>query len=153
MYDGHFRFLAGLIRAYATASSADSSEPVATWELGARLEVACELHAAIAAFDQRIAQDVLAGRAPDDRAVALQVRDLYADWERHAARWVARLRAAEAAGDNVACAERFKAAVLDARSVLSLTLDQLDESARQLKHGQKRSMAEVVDGLRRRLGA
>jgi hypothetical protein len=50
-------------------------------------------------------------------------------------------------------AESFRDAILDARSILHLTLDQLEESARQLRAGQRRTMAEVVDGIRRRMGA
>lgn len=153
MFERHLRFLRALTDGFVAASEHDKLDALKPWELELRFSNALMIYQAIVDFDERVAQEVLAGHVADDRALADGIRTLYGDWERQSPSLVARLKVAEAAGEKLAGAEPFKEAVLDVRSVLSLTLDQLDESARQFRSGQKRSMGEVVDAIRRRVGA
>lgn len=153
MFERHLRFLRALTDGFVSAAEHDSVATLEPWELELRFSNAVMIYEAIVGFDERVAQEVLAGEIADDRAIADGIRKLYADWERQSSPLVARLKLAEAAGEKLQGAEAFKEAVLDARSVLSLSLDQLDESVRQLRAGEKRSMGEVVDAIRRRVGA
>jgi hypothetical protein len=153
MCDSHFQFLAAQIDAYARSIEETDPGAFECWDLHFRLRVGVTLHAAIAELDERLAAEALAGQLPYDRTVSERIRKLYADWERPSARMVPRLKELWSKGCQVETGDEFKSAVLDARSMLTLSLDQLDESARQLKAGMRRSMAEVVDGVRRRMGA
>jgi len=153
MLDSHFQFLDAQIDAYARSLESTDLNALDCWDLHLRLRVAVALHSAISELDERLAAEVLASRLPYDRAVSERLRKLYADWERPSTRIVPRLKELWGKGCQVQSGDDFKNAVLDARSMLALSLDQLDESARQLKAGMRRSMAEVVDGVRRRMGA
>ena len=153
MFDSTFSFLDAQVGALLRAVAAGALDAIPAWELQVRLNVAVAAHRGISDLDEHLADENLKSAGPLDRDLAEQVRTLYADWDRAITPLVHRLKALESAGVKLTGSEPFKDAVLDARSILSLSLDQLDESARQLREGSRRSMPEVVDGIRRRLGA
>ncbi len=55
----------------------------------------------------------------------------------------------QASGASVKGAQEFKQAVLLARAVLDISLDRLEQSARQARDGRLRSVGEIRDELRR----
>jgi hypothetical protein len=147
------QFLNGQLAAYSESWQDEHASALACWELEARIKLAVALFEIIRDFDERLARDALAGKMQWDRPLADEIRELYAAWEKPTARIVPQLLEMSKGGFVVEGEEAFKGAVLDARSMLSFSLDRLEESARQAREGKTRSLAEVADGIRRRLGA
>ena len=147
------RFVTDQLRAYNESGDAQGPAPLDCWDVEARIRVALAIFQVISDLDERLARTVMAQGGKFDRGTSEQIRELYAAWERPAARIVPQLKALRKAGTKVEGGDAFVNAVLEARSMLHLSLDELDETAAQLRRGEKRTMAEVMDGVRRRLGA
>jgi hypothetical protein len=147
------QFLSGQLSAFSKSWQAEHADALACWEMEGRIKVAVALFEVIRDFDERLAREALEGTITWDRALADEIRTLYASWERLTIHLIPQLKAASAKGFTVEGSEAFKSAVLDVRSVLNISLDRLEESARQAREGKTRPLAEVADGIRRRLGA
>ena len=147
------QFLSGQLSAFSESWRDEHANALACWEIEGRVKVALALFEVIRDFDERVARDALAGAVTWDRALADEIRKLYAGWEKLTVHILPQLKALAGEGFNVEGGEAFKAAVLDVRSVLNCSLDRLEESARQAREGKTRPLAEVADGIRRRLGA
>jgi hypothetical protein len=152
MVEAISRFVTDQLVTYDNSVSRDQANPPDRWNVEARIIVAMAIFEVIEGLDRRLAQVT----EPDpvaDRALSNRIRDLYATWERPAAKIVPQLKALWKQGVTVDGGDAFADAVLEARSMLSISLEELDERAAQLRRGEKRTMAEVMDGVRRRLGA
>jgi hypothetical protein len=147
------QFLSGPLSAFSESWREGHANALACWEIEGRIKVAVAIFEVIRDFDERLARDALSGAVTWDRTLADEIRKLYAAWEKLTIHIVPQLKAASARGFVVEGSEAFKTAVLDVRSVLNFSLDRLEESARQVREGKTRPLAEVADGIRRRLGA
>lgn len=147
------RFVTDQLRAYDQSSVSQDLSALDGWDVEARIRVALAIFQVISDLDQRLARDVMTRGDDFDRSTSERIRELYAAWERPAARIVPHLKSLWKRGIQVEGAEAFADAVLEARSMVHLSLGELDEAAAQLRRGEKRTMAEVMDGVRRRLGA
>lgn len=153
MRQGTTRFLTDQLQAYAESWQNDHDDALACWELEGRIKIALVLFGMIRDLDERLAKDPGVASATSNPSLSAELRKLYLQWERPTPHIAAQLKALWAKGFKVEGGDEFKDAVLDARCLLRISTDQLDESARQLTDGKRRTMAEVADGVRRRLGA
>lgn len=147
------RFVTDQLRAYDESNAALGPGSLDRWDVEARIRVAMAIYQVINDLDERLARDVIAEGGDFDRPTSERIRELYAAWERPAAGIVVQLKSLWERGTKVEGGDAFADAVLEARSMLHLSLEELDQRAAQLRRGEKRTMAEVMDGVRRRLGA
>jgi hypothetical protein len=147
------RFVTDQLRAYDESNASQDPTSIDRWDVEARIKVAMAIFQVINDLDERLARDAISQGSNFDRRTSERIRELYAAWERPAARIVLQLKALWTRGMEVEGGDAFADAVLEARSMLHFSLDELDQRAAQLQRGEKRTMAEVMDGVRRRLGA
>jgi len=117
--------------------------------LEARLNTALALFDHVRRIDQQRTAELAASGKCWTRESAAALAELYREWEAPSKMIAEQIASLEASGGLVKGAEAFKQAVLEARSVLDISLDRLEQSARQARAGRLRSVGDIRDELRR----
>lgn len=146
-------YLRHQLAGYAQGWTSNLPESLAAWELEARLNTALALFDHVRRIDQQRTAELSASGQTWTRESAADLTELYREWEVPTMIIAEQLASLEASGATVKGAEAFKQAVLVARSILDISLDRLEQSARQARDGRLRSVGEIRDELRRQVDA
>jgi hypothetical protein len=143
------QFLSDQLDSYTESWQRDHADALACWELEARLKIALGLFQAIRLVDQEMSQAVAEGRLSWDAVTTERLVGFYRSWEAPAGAIVRRARDLRSRGFEVEGAVEFERAALEAKGTLNISLDRLEQSARQAREGKLRPLGEIRDELRR----
>jgi hypothetical protein len=142
-------YLRHQLAGYAEGWKSDLRGSLAAWELEARLRTALALFDHVRRIDQQRTAELSAREETWTRESSAALTELYREWEAPSTMIAEQIASPQASGASVKGAEEFKQAVLQARAVLDVSLDGLEQSARQAREGRLRSVWEIRDELRR----
>ena len=142
-------YLRHQLAGYAEGWKSDLRGSLAARELEARLRTALALFDHIWRIDQQRTAERTATGETWTRESSAALTELYREWETPSTVIAEQIASVQASGASVKGVEEFKQAVLQARAVLDVSLDGLEQSARQAREGRLRSVGEIRDELRR----
>jgi hypothetical protein len=138
---------------YGRGWDSDRAQVIAVWELEARLKTALALFEHVRRLDQQMSRELATSGSAWTREAAEYLLTFYRDWEAPTAQIATRIAELQAGGARIESSDEFKRATLEARSVLNVSIEQLERSARDARQGKLRPLAEIRDELRRQADA
>jgi hypothetical protein len=153
MFERTAQLLRQQLEGYAGAWSQESLDELTPQQLAAQLRVAIALYHSIFVLHEDLGPAPHPGQRTFDHAKAIEVEQLYQLWDVPSRMIWRRVTHLLEQGNRIESADEFRTVYLDVGSQIGVSIDQILEAQQQLREGKKIPHAEVVNGVRRRMGA
>ena len=138
---------------YSLAWQHQPPDAITARELAAQIRIAVALYRAIFDLHCDLGDIAQPGHPAFDYAKARQIEELYKRWDVPGRSIWSRVKKLRDDGHRIEGAEEFRDIYLEVGSLISIPIDHILEAQKQLREGRKIPHAEVVNAVRRRVGA